>query len=102
MLREDKNKKQIRADAGVGIKPISTTATKQLVRRAIRFAIDHGHKRVTLVHKGNIMKFTEGAFRDWGYQLAQEEFRPQIVTERESWMLDHVDKHPGASIEAVA
>ncbi len=102
LLREEKSNKQIRADAGVGVKPISITATRQLVRRAIRYALDHGLTRVTLVHKGNIMKFTEGAFRDWGYALAREEFRQRIVTERESWALDNKDKDPGLSIEANA
>jgi isocitrate dehydrogenase len=102
LLREDKIGKQIRADSGVGIKPISITATKQLVRRAIRYVIEHGHETVTLVHKGNIMKFTEGSFRDWGYALAKEEFRQQIVTERESWALDNKDKNPEISIEANA
>ncbi|MFB3922819.1 MAG: NADP-dependent isocitrate dehydrogenase [Terriglobia bacterium] len=102
MLRDENAKKQIRPDAGVGIKPISITATKQLVRRALRYAIDHGLKTVTLVHKGNIMKFTEGAFRDWGYALAKEEFRNQIVTERESWAIDNKDKNPNLSIEANA
>jgi isocitrate dehydrogenase len=99
LLREDKANKQIRPDAGVGIKPISITATKQLVRRAIRYAIDHGRKTVTLVHKGNIMKFTEGAFRDWGYELAREEFRQHVVTERESWIVDNKDRNPNISIE---
>jgi len=102
LLKEDKANKQIRHDAGVGVKPISIHATKQLVRRAIRYALDRGHKRVTLVHKGNIMKFTEGAFRDWGYELAREEFRQEIVTERESWVIDHQDNHPDLSIEANA
>ena len=102
LLREGGEKKQIRPDAGVGIKPISITATRQLARRAIRYAIDHGRKTVTFVHKGNIMKFTEGAFRDWGYALAKEEFRGQIVTERESWILDNKDKNPALSIEANA
>ena len=64
-------KKQIRWDSGVGIKPISPTGTKRLVRRAIKYALAHGRKSVTLVHKGNIQKFTEGGFRDWGYELAQ-------------------------------
>ncbi len=70
----------VRKDSGVGIKPISTSGTKRLVRAAIRYALDHGRKSVTLVHKGNIMKFTEGAFRTWGYQLAEEEFTDQLVT----------------------
>ena len=68
-------KKQIRWDSGVGIKPISPTGTKRLVRRAIKYALDTRSAIVTLVHKGNIQKFTEGAFRDWGYELASEEFR---------------------------
>jgi len=102
LLREEGAKKQIRPDAGVGIKPISITATKQLVRRALRYAINHGLKTVTLVHKGNIMKFTEGAFRDWGYELAKEEFRQYVITERESWAIDNKDKNPNLSIEANA
>ena len=102
LLKEDKVSKQIRLDSGVGIKPISITGTKQLVRRGIRYALEHDLKTVTLVHKGNIMKFTEGSFRDWGYELAREEFRQQIVTERESWTLDFKDKNPDLSIEAIA
>jgi len=92
-------KKQIRWDSGVGIKPISPTGTKRLVRRAVQYALDSGRKVVTLVHKGNIQKFTEGAFRDWGYELAAEEFRAQTVTERESWILDNVEKNSALSIE---
>src|ERR1700726_3826572 len=80
-------KKQIRLDSGIGIKPISVTGTKRLVRMAIQYALASGRKSVTLVHKGNIQKFTEGAFRKWGYELATEEFRDQVVTERESWIL---------------
>ena len=87
----------ISADSGIGIKPISITGTKNLVRRAIQYAIDHQKTVVTLVHKGNIMKFTEGAFRDWGYQLAKEEFREQIVTEDELWK-DHQGKLPADKI----
>src|ERR671935_3287853 len=75
--------KQIPADSGVGIKPISETGTKRLVRMAIQYALANNRKVVTLVHKGNIMKFTEGAFRDWGYELAKSEFRDQVVTEDE-------------------
>jgi isocitrate dehydrogenase len=92
-------KKQVRLDSGIGIKPISITGTKRLVRMAIRFALDSRRKSVTLVHKGNIQKFTEGAFRKWGYELATEEFRDQVVTERESWILDNHDKNPGLSAE---
>ena len=92
-------KKQVRLDSGVGIKPISITGTKRLVRMAIKFALESGRKSVTLVHKGNIQKFTEGAFRKWGYELATEEFRDKVVTERESWILDNKDKNPNISIE---
>src|SRR3990172_1992829 len=94
--------KKIRPDSGIGIKPISRTGSQRLVRRAIRYALDHGLQRVALVHKGNIMKFTEGAFRDWGYELAKAEFRGQIVTERESWILDNKEKNPNLTIEANA
>src|ERR1700704_5540736 len=92
-------KKQIRLDSGVGIKPISVTGTKRLVRMAIQFALSEGRKTVTLVHKGNIQKFTEGAFRKWGYEVAAEEFRDKIVTERESWILDNKDKNPSVTVE---
>lgn len=80
-----KMKKNIRGDSGIGIKPISVTGTKRLVRKAIRYALDRKLGSVTLVHKGNIMKFTEGAFRDWGYGVAKAEFRNRIVTEDELW-----------------
>src|ERR1700736_440185 len=92
-------KKQIRWDSGVGIKPISPTGTKRLVRGGIRYALANGRKSVTLVHKGNIQRFTEGAFRDWGYDLAREDFRAETVTERESWILDNLDKNSGLSVE---
>jgi isocitrate dehydrogenase len=92
-------KKQIRLDSGVGIKPISITGTKRLVRMAVQHALDSGRKVVTLVHKGNIQKFTEGAFRKWGYELATEEFRDKVVTERESWIIDNKDKNPNLTIE---
>ncbi len=71
--------------AGLGIKPISAFGSKRLVRKAIQYAIDNGHHSVTLVHKGNIMKFTEGAFRNWGYEVAREEFGEQTITEDELW-----------------
>ncbi len=71
------------ADSGIGIKPISPFATKRLVRKAIRYAIDNNKRNVTLVHKGNIMKFTEGAFRNWGYELAKAEFAAETITEEE-------------------
>src|SRR5580658_4731521 len=91
-------KKQIRLDSGVGIKPISITGTKRLVRMAIRHALETGRKSVTLVHKGNIQKFTEGAFRKWGYELATEEFRDKVITERESWIVDNKDKNPSLTV----
>jgi isocitrate dehydrogenase len=91
--------KQIRLDSGVAIKPISPTGTKRLVRRAIEHALANNRRIVTLVHKGNIMKFTEGAFRDWGYDLARDEFRNDIVTERESWIIDNLDRNPQLTIE---
>src|ERR1700747_385126 len=92
-------KKQIRLDSGVGIKPISVSGTKRLVRMAIQHAIENDCKSVTLVHKGNIQKFTEGAFRKWGYELATQEFRDKVVTERESWILDNKDKNSNLSAE---
>ncbi len=92
-------KKQIRMDSGVGIKPMSPFGTKRLVRRAIEYALANKKRIVTLVHKGNIQKFTEGAFRDWGYDLAREEFRAQIITERESWVVDNLDKNPQLTAE---
>jgi isocitrate dehydrogenase len=92
-------KKQIRLDSGIGIKPMSVTGTKRLVRMAIRYALENGRRTVTLVHKGNIQKFTEGAFRKWGYELATQEFRDQVVTERESWIIDNKDKNPSLTIE---
>ena len=93
--------KQIPADAGIGIKPISKTGSQRLVRRAMQHALrlPPDKQQVTLVHKGNIMKYTEGAFRDWGYELATTEFRDQCVTERESWVLDNLDQIPDLSIE---
>jgi isocitrate dehydrogenase len=91
--------KKIREDSGVGIKPISVFGTKRLVRNAIKHALELGRKKVTLVHKGNIQKFTEGAFRAWGYELATSEFRDKVVTERESWILDNKDKNPSITIE---
>ncbi len=73
----------IREDSGIGVKPISIFGTKRLARMAIQYAIDHGRRSVTFVHKGNIMKFTEGAFCAWGYELAKEEFADQTITEDE-------------------
>ncbi len=89
-LVKDMGKKIPFPDSGIGIKPISKTGSQRLIRMAIRYAIDHKKPSVTIVHKGNIQKFTEGAFRDWGYELAKSEFRDQIVTEAELW-----DQHNG-------
>ena len=75
---------EIRPDSGIGIKPVSITGSKRLIRAAIKYAIATGRKSVTLVHKGNIMKFTEGAFRNWGYELAKDEFDAETVSWEES------------------
>jgi isocitrate dehydrogenase len=80
-------------DAGLGIKPISPFGTKRLVRKAIQYAIANQRESVTLVHKGNIMKFTEGAFRNWGYELARQEFSDNTITEDELYR-DHGGKRP--------
>ncbi len=100
MLKD--SKKKVREDSGVGIKPISITGTKRLVRKAIQYALEKGRKSVTLVHKGNIQKFTEGAFREWGYEVAVQEFRQQTVTERESWILGNLEANPNLTVEANA
>ncbi len=75
--------KRVRADSGLGVKPISVGGSKRLVRKALEYALAHGRESVTLVHKGNIMKFTEGAFKQWGYELAAEEFGDRTVTEQQ-------------------
>ena len=87
-------KKKVRTDSGVGVKPISVTGSKRLVRAAIKYALENNRKVVTLVHKGNIQKFTEGAFREWGYEVATQEFREHTVTERESWILGNLEANP--------
>jgi isocitrate dehydrogenase len=93
-------RKRIREGSAIGIKPVSKFGTQRHIRRAIQHALRLEGKRrhVTLVHKGNIMKFTEGAFRDWGYELATTEFRDVCVTERESWILDNLAREPGLSV----
>jgi isocitrate dehydrogenase len=100
-LQREMGVKKIRfpGTTGIGIKPISREGTERLVRAAVQYALNTGKKSVTLVHKGNIMKFTEGAFRDWGYALAKREFRSQIVTERESWVLSNLEENPKLSAE---
>src|SRR6202012_3217770 len=80
-LREEMGIKSIRfpESSGLGVKPVSREGTERLVRKAIQYALDHNRRSVSLVHKGNIMKFTEGAFRDWGYGLAQKEFGAELI-----------------------
>ena len=85
--------------AGIGIKPVSVQGSERLVRAAIRWALENKRRNVNLVHKGNIMKYTEGAFKDWGYALAKREFRDRIVTERESWILGNKEQNPDLSLE---
>jgi len=83
---------KVRDDSGVGLKPMSPFGSKRLIRKAIRYALDHGRKSVTLVHKGNIMKYTEGAFKNWGYELAREEFGDRTI----SW--DEVQEKHGGTV----
>ena len=85
--------------SGIGIKPVSREGTERLVRSAIRYGLDHRRRSVTLVHKGNIMKFTEGAFRDWGYTMAARDFRQETVSERESWILGNREDNANISSE---
>lgn len=84
-------------DTGIGVKPISMSNTKNIVRSALRYAIENKRKNVTIMHKGNIMKFTEGAFRDWAYQTAQDEFADDIITEDELWST-YQGKQPAGKI----
>jgi isocitrate dehydrogenase len=85
--------------SGIGIKPVSREGSQRLVRAAIRYALELGRRSVTLVHKGNVMKYTEGAFRDWGYQVAASDFRNETVSERESWILSNREENPNISAE---
>ncbi len=89
--------KNIRKESGIGIKPISKFGSQRLVKKAIEYAIANNRKSVTLVHKGNIMKFTEGSFKEWGYEIAVKEFRDKVVTEDELWKL-HNGKMPEGKI----
>ncbi len=93
----DKLGKNVREGSAIGIKPVSEFGSKRLVRQAIQYAIDHNRPSVTLVHKGNIMKFTEGAFKNWGYEVATQEFRDAIVTEDELWN-EHDGKAPAGKV----
>ena len=100
-LQGEMNVKKIRfpETSGIGIKPVSREGTERLVRAAIRYVLESKRRSLTLVHKGNIMKFTEGAFRDWGYALATREFREQVVTERESWILGNAERDAALGVE---
>ena len=84
---------------GIGFKPISYHGTERLAHSAIAYALKNNRRSVTFVHKGNIMKFTEGAFRDWGYEVAVKYFRDKVVTERESWILGNKEANPNLSVE---
>jgi isocitrate dehydrogenase len=88
--------------SGLGFKPVSVEGTERLIRAAIQYALLNKRKSINLVHKGNIMKFTEGAFKDWGYALAKREFRNDVVTERETWILGNKEKAPDLSVEGNA
>jgi isocitrate dehydrogenase len=100
-LQNEMKVKKIRfpGTSGIGIKPVSREGTERLVRAAIEYALRFGRKSVTFVHKGNIMKFTEGAFKSWGYDLAASEFRSKVVTERETWILGNKEANPDLSVE---
>ncbi len=103
-LQDEMGVKNIRfpETSGIGIKPISSEGTERLVRAAIRYALRHARTSLNIVHKGNIMKFTEGAFRDWAYALAAREFRNETVSERESWILGNKEKNPDITVQANA
>jgi isocitrate dehydrogenase len=103
-LQKEMGVKKIRfpETSSIGIKPISREGTERLVRAAIQYALENKRKSVNIVHKGNIMKFTEGGFRDWGYELAKREFRAQVVTERETWIIGNKEQNPDLSSEANA
>jgi len=100
-LVSKKVSKKIRfpGSSAFGIKPISREGTERLMESAIKYALDEKRKSVTIVHKGNIMKFTEGGFRDWSYGVATSQFRAQTVTERESWIIDNADRGVKTAVE---
>jgi isocitrate dehydrogenase len=100
-LQKEMGVKKIRfpETSGIGIKPVSREGTERLVKAAIEYALKFNRKSVTLVHKGNIMKFTEGAFKNWGYGLAVKAYRDKIVTERETWILGNKEKNPSMTVE---
>ncbi|HEX7124330.1 MAG TPA: isocitrate dehydrogenase (NADP(+)) [Thermodesulfobacteriota bacterium] len=96
-ILKDQFGKTVRPDSAIGIKPMSITGSKRLVRKAIQYALDNGRRNVTLVHKGNVQKFTEGAFKDWGYEVARDEFGDRTVTE-EAVEKEHGGKVPAGKI----
>ncbi|MBD3225648.1 MAG: NADP-dependent isocitrate dehydrogenase [Caldithrix sp.] len=100
-LQKEMDVKNIRfpETSGIGIKPISEEGSSRLTRAAIQYALDHKRRSVTFVHKGNIMKFTEGSFKNWGYEVAVNEFRDQVVTQRESWILGNKDHNPDITLD---
>ncbi len=85
--------------SGIGFKPVSVQGTERLVRAAIDYALLYKRRSINFVHKGNIMKFTEGAFKDWAYDLAKREYRNEVVTERETWIFNNRESKPDISIE---
>ncbi len=100
-LQQEMGVKTIRfpETSGIGIKPVSREGSERLIRAAIKYALEHARRSLTLVHKGNIMKFTEGAFKEWGYALAQREFRDHVITERESWILGNLEQNSSLTAE---
>ncbi len=88
--------------SGIGLKPVSIEGTERLVRAAIDYALLYKRRSINFVHKGNIMKYTEGAFKDWAYELAKREYRNEIVTERETWIFNNKESDPGLSVEGNA
>jgi isocitrate dehydrogenase len=103
-LQNEMKVKKIRfpESSGIGIKPVSKEGTERLVKSAIEYALKYKRKSVTFVHKGNIMKFTEGAFASWGYDLGKSQFRSQVVTQRESWILGNKEANASLDVEANA
>jgi len=100
-IQEEMGVKKIRfpETSGIGIKPVSQEGSERLMKAAIEYALAEGRSSVTIVHKGNIMKFTEGAFKSWGYDVATRDYRNKVITQRESWILDNKDKNPELTIE---
>jgi isocitrate dehydrogenase len=103
-LQQEMGVKKIRfpETSAIGVKPVSREGSERLIEAAIEYALKQGRKSVTLVHKGNIMKFTEGAFKSWGYALAAAKYRDRTVSQRETWVLDNREKDPSLSRENLA